>query len=279
MCATMAVASKNWCLTINNPTDDDISCFAQDLSVFTYWGYAREVGAEGTPHLQAFVCLVKKSRMNAVKRLFPRAHVEMMKGNLQQNESYCSKEAALTVFGVPPLSAAATERRRWVEAKRLMIAGDLDALPEDIYIRYYSTAKAIAKDHMAMPVSLDAVCGVWISGEPGSGKSHCVVTAYPDRYIKPINKWWDGYQGQETVHLDELDPSHSSWIASFLKKWADKWPFDAEVKGGARQLRPKRVIVTSNYTIDQMGFDAITTTAIKRRFREVVKVINQNIII
>lgn len=106
----MAVASKNWCLTINNPTDADIDCFKQDPSVFKYWGYAREVGAEGTPHLQAFICLVKKSRLNAVKRLFPRAHVEMMKGNLSQNESYCSKEGALTVFGDPPLSAGAAER-------------------------------------------------------------------------------------------------------------------------------------------------------------------------
>lgn len=275
----MALTSKNWCLTINNPTDDDVACFARDPAVFTYWGYCREVGAEGTPHLQAFVCLVKKSRLNAVKRLFPRAHVEKMIGNILQNEIYCSKEGALIVFGVPPLSAAATEKKRWKEAKRLMKAGDLDALPEDIFIRYYSTAKAIAKDYMAKPLMLEGVCGTWISGEPGTGKSYAVVTTYPDRYIKPLNKWWDGYQGEEVVHLDELDPSHAPWIAAFLKKWADRYPFDAEIKGGALQLRPKKIIVTSNYTIDEMRWDPITTTAIKRRFNSIIKVINQNIII
>lgn len=160
-----------------------------------------------------------------------------------------------------------------------MKRGALDELPADIFVRYYNVAKTIAKDHMKKPEMLEDVCGMWISGEPGSGKSYAVVSAYPDRYIKPINKWWDGYQQEEIVHIDELDPSHTAWIAPFLKKWADRYPFDAETKGGALQIRPKRIIVTSNYTIDEMRWDVITTTAIKRRFKQIVKLINQNIIV
>lgn len=274
----MSIA-KNWCLTINNYTDDDVACFKEDLSVFKYWGYSFEQGSEGTPHIQAFVCLVKRSKLSAVKRLFPRAHAEVMKGNLAQNEAYCSKEGVLNVFGVPPSSAGAKEKLRWEEARSAMKRGALDELPADIFVRYYGTAKTIAKDYMAKPQMVEGVMGTWISGEPGTGKTYAVVTQFPDRYIKPLNKWWDGYQGESVVHLDEVEPSHACWIAPFLKKWADRYPFDAEVKGGALQLRPERVIVTSNYTIDQMGWDAVTTTAIKRRFKEIIKVINQNILI
>lgn len=81
------------------------------------------------------------------------------------------------------------------------------------------------------------------------------------------------------VHLDELEPYHATWIAPFLKLWADEYAFQAEVKGGAFQLRPERFIITSNYSIDQMGWDAITTAAIKRRYTEIKKINGQNIIL
>lgn len=273
----MSSSARNWCLTINNYTDDDIACFKQDPEMFKYWGYAPEVGENGTPHLQAFVCTVRKMRMSGVKRLFPRAHVEMMKGTVADSEAYCSKSSALTVYGTPPMSAAATEKLRWAEALASMKSGDLDSLPPDIFIRYYRTARAICKDYMTRPEALSSTCGTWLSGRPGAGKSHVVINTFPNRYIKSINKWWDGYQGEAVVHLDEVDPSHTSWIGPFLKKWADKWPFDAEVKGGAMQIRPKRIIVTSNYTIEEMGFDKVTTEAISRRFESIVKVKDQNI--
>lgn len=273
------VVSKNWVLTINNYTPDDLLCFTKDALVFKYWAYSLEVGEEGTPHVQGFVCLRKKSRRAAVSRLFPRARLAIMAGNILQNEIYCSKEASLISFGTPPQSPGRAEKIRWEECRELMKAGRLDELPPDVFVRYYGTAKAIAKDHMTKPGMLDSCCGLWIYGEPGSGKSFSVVGAYPSRYIKPINKWWDGYQGEDVVHLDELEPSHASWIAPFLKKWADRYPFDAEVKGGALQLRPRRIIVTSNYNIDQMGFDPITVTALKRRFHLIEKIINQGIIL
>jgi len=146
-------------------------------------------------------------------------------------------------------------------------------------VRYYGTWKRIAKDYMVKPTELEGCCGLWIHGLTGTGKSHSVIKTYPNRYIKPLNKWWDGYQGEEVIHLDELGSEHGTWIAPYLKKWADKWPFDAEVKGGAMTLRPKKVIVTSNYTIDEIGFHANDIEAIKRRFVVVEKFRDQEIII
>lgn len=94
-----------------------------------------------------------------------------------------------------------------------------------------------------------------------------------------MNKWWDGYQGEDVVHIDEIDESHTVWIAPYLKKWADKWPFDAEVKGGALCLRPKLVVVTSNYKIEDMGFKDADLPAILRRFRQVEKFTGQDLIV
>ena len=52
-------------------------------------------------------------------------------------------------------------------------------------------------------------------------------------FCKPANKWWDGFQGQEYVILDDLGLDDGKWVGRFLKIWADSLGFIAETKGGA----------------------------------------------
>jgi len=163
--------------------------------------------------------------------------------------------------------------------KKLAQEGNFEEIAPDHYVKYYATLHRIAKDCMKKPEPLEIVCGLWIHGATGSGKTHAVVTQHPNRYIKPLNKWWDGYQNEDVVHIDEICPEHAKWIASFLKLWGDKWPFAAEVKGGAKQIRPKLVVITSNYTIEQMNFSENDLPAIIRRYRQVEKFRDQDIFV
>lgn len=51
-----------------------------------------------------------------------------------------------------------------------------------------------------------------------------------------------------------------------MKKWADRYPVKVEGKGVQMDIRPKRIVVTSNYAIDECWETTRDIEAIKARF-------------
>ena len=120
-------------------------------------------------------------------------------------------------------------------------------------------------DYYNRPAILDELVNEWYWGEPGTGKTRKAWEENPGLYVKNINKWWDHYENEDVVLLDDWDPNHKC-LVQYLKTWADRYPFCAEVKGSSRLIRPKKIIVTSNYPIEDC-FDPIDAEAIRRRFK------------
>ena len=50
------------------------------------------------------------------------------------------------------------------------------------------------------------------------------------------NKWWDGYQSQKVVIMEDVDKETVKFLHHHLKIWADRWGFIGETKGA--QLPP-----------------------------------------
>ncbi len=117
-----------------------------------------------------------------------------------------------------------------------------------------------------LPLQSFNVKGIWIYGEPGAGKSHWARNQWPDAYLKLQNKWWDGYDLQTEVLLEDFD---NKVLGHHLKLWSDKWGCVGEVKGGMTPLLHERFIVTSNYTISQLFTeDVALCAAVSRRFQQ-----------
>lgn len=257
---------RHFCFTINNYDAivvTNLRTFLETDDV-RYAIFGREIGESGTPHLQGYCSLKKRKCFNVVKEKVP-GHISIAKGNALQNKAYCSKDGDFEEFGEIPKPGKRTD----LESVSALVKDGAtlqevaDAHPE-AYIKF-GRGIANLKLMLEEPYDHDRCRGVWIYGPPGTGKSHTARAYDKGAYIKPQNKWWDGYQGESTVILDDLD-THA--LGHYLKIWADKYSCTGETKGGTIQLRHKKLIVTSNYSPEELWPEnPIMAQAIRRRFK------------
>lgn len=175
-----------------------------------------------------------------------------------------------------PLSAQSkgghATKQKWIDALEHAKRGKFDEIDPHIQIQYFSSLRKIHHESLLKNAELNGELeNLWYHGPPGTGKSRKARDLYPDSYFKGLNHWWDGYVGEDTVIIDEWEISTGKYIGHHLKIWSDRYPFKMEVKGSVLPLqRPKRIIITSNYSIDEcFGSDTMLCAAIHRRFRSV----------
>jgi len=229
---------------------------------------ARRSEKKEPPHLQGFICFKTYKSMKQCIKAIPGAHVEIMKGSIDSNIAYCSKDNDFVTLGKLPVSKKSqgdAEKLRWKQAKEAAVEGRMDDIPEDIYIRYIRNLEYICAKNKPKPSDLDKLDNHWYCGPSGTGKSLKARTENPGAYTKLNNKWWDGYDNEDIVIIDDFD-KYDVALSGHLKRWCDHYSFPAEFKGGVKVIRPKRIIVTSNYTPEEIWEDDATLGPIRRRF-------------
>lgn len=268
--------AKHWTFTVFNYDDATFSKFEDIKEFTTYWIYGKEVcPTTGTKHLQCYLVGKKQITLPTMRKWFPDARFAPMAKDAtpQHNQVYCSKDKDFTEWGdlPPPRSKAGGEanKNKWKEIVDLATEGKMLMIKETHpkeFITSYRTLKQIGFDHAPEPENLAEVCGEWLCGASGAGKSHTARTEHPDAYIKSMNKWWDNYNGQDVVILEDFDEQYAVAMQYFLKIWADKWKFPVEYKNYTKMIRPKKFIVTSQFNPVEL-FQGKYLEAIQRRFK------------
>ena len=266
---------RGWCFTLNNYNKGDeehIQAYIKTLARYIIYG--REIGADGTPHLQGYVYFHNQRQRKSVARMLPRAHLSPANGSAQQNRVYCTKEGNFFEFGDIPMEKEVAQRKggagnaaRYASAIQHAEAGTIDVVKRDDPQLYLLHGVRLESLFAPNPLPLDGeLLHEWWVGPSGSGKSRLLWELYPLHFAKALNKWWDRYKHEEVVAIEEWAPKNDC-TASSLKKWADRYPFPGEIKGGCMQrLRPKKIIVLSNYTPQQCFLNSEDLEPILRRF-------------
>lgn len=170
------------------------------------------------------------------------------------------------------ITAKKTNKRKadWAAIKVLMDDGAPLEEIQDTYwdtwasyyrqIDVYRAAKSKKRDPNT-PVEVHVICG-----PTGTGKTRYVSDNYSELYYKPKDKgstsWWNGYDGQDVVILDEF----YGWLSyDDLLRLCDRYPLTVETKGSSVQMTATKIFITSNTnpedwykrsTIPQQRWDA-----------------------
>lgn len=254
---------RHWCFTV---------CFAdtaETLADFTmldpsmwrncrYCVYQLERGEEGTLHFQGYVEFTKPMRMAAIKKFdgMEGAHLEARLGSRDQARNYCMEQDTRVEgpweYGVWDKGGQG-KRNDVKEMVTGVLAGKTDIeLVEAHPVSFLRFYKGIDRVRLA---SFKAINGanriregfrvVFCYGPAGTGKTTWATNYLSGGYFfKPPGDWWDGYEGEAGVIMDDFSGKWCDY--STCKLWLDKFLDKVPIKGGYVPYKALTVVITSN---------------------------------
>lgn len=243
---------SRFCFTLNNWTDDE---YESIKSLPVRWlVVGKEVGDQGTRHLQGACVIGKQLSFAAVKQLpgLTRAHIEAMRGTPADSLKYCSKED-LTPFVIGDMPTPGKRNDIHTAVERIQAGESLKDLAKDTdggvaIVKFHKGLNALIS--LLTPIRRDAPFVYWIHGKTGTGKTRCCVeySEVQDRQYWMSNgslQWFDGYVNEPVAILDDLRSCHAKF--SFLLRLLDRYTFDVPIKGGFVRWQPEVILITSPY--------------------------------
>jgi len=255
--------SKYWVMTINNP--DEYYKYREEVKshldlhfpgVVDYFIWQIERGENGTEHVQGYIEFSRVLRRNQVIHGFNRAHLELRRGSRDQARDYCRKEDTRVCgpFEIGTFhSESLSVKKEMNLIKEKIKNGIKDGLPaKDIlrdvmenhftlWCRYRNSITEFQSSLMAQRNFKTKL--ILCIGPTGTGKSRYCHDNYPDAYWKQRGDWWDNYDYNETVIVDDF----YGWFKyDFLLRLTDRYPMQVPTKGSHQIFVAKTIIITSN---------------------------------
>lgn len=236
----MAEQGKTWVFTLANPTDEDKAwVMALEVRRITV---SSEVGGEGLLHYQGAVTFKRNYRLAQLKKLHSRVHWEWAKAT--QDFNYCKKEGSVII----------RDENSRCQGKR----SDLEEVREDLeagadFGHIVKKARSMQSVHYAriwltefgrhLPEGT-RISVYWYYGNTGTGKTRRVLQQCKP-FMPQSFKWWDGYNTQEEVLLDDLRPDwcKPDQLLRLLDPY--RYQYRVEIKGGMKPLLATKIYITT----------------------------------
>lgn len=237
---------RNCCITVNNYTTEQYETLVSltEDNVFKYIVIGKEVGANGTPHLQIYVELKNARSFKSIHKQFYKGHIETRKGTAKQAADYCKKEGDFYEYGEISNPGKRTDLE---QAKDIITTGS-GKMRDVVEIGNYQTMKTCEKILSYKERKRNWEPEVyWLYGPTGTGKSRkAVEKCGPDFWMsKNTLRWWCGYDAHENVIFDDFRKDFCTFHE--LLRILDRYPYRVETKGGSRELLAKKIYITCPY--------------------------------
>lgn len=256
----------SYCYTINNYDESDLQrlrALHPDKVSFLLAG--REVApVTGTPHLQGYLWTVLPCTLQQVQRLLGGSAWAGVPGPDKPPThwlEYCTKEDtdALQLGTIPedqahrddvPLPGQRGKRNDLLDAKHAIDSGSSvqDLMDKDATFAVVAKYRAFLEHYASHKRRRTVFCAPTVTvyyGTTGCGKTRRAYEEAEDPYVwgPSQGSWFDGYQGQTDVILDEF---RGQLPFGCLLQLLDGYPgVKVQVKGGMALWCAKRVWITS----------------------------------
>lgn len=222
----------------------------------TYAVMGREVApTTGQVHWQGYIQLKEEMSMAKVKKYFRWSlHLGFARGSDEENYKYCTKEGKFVEYGVRMAHEGYGQGKRsdLDELKKDIRSGKDDLYLMDKHEAAWKYGKAMDRYKTLLALKAQKEQGYkkkeveLFVGGTGCGKTRKAVEENPDYFIlnqSPTGCWWDGYNGESCVIIDEF----RGWMPyAQLLRITDGYPTTVPVKGGTIPLMAKKIVITSN---------------------------------
>lgn len=244
--------ARDWCFT-SFVTNKELT-FEKDS--IRYICYGRETcPTSGREHLQGFAIFKRTCRIPKGKQWIGdgSAHLEPRRGTRDEARDYCRKDGVFFEWGsYDPITKEQLFHKPIPFLKK--------EYPE-FYCRYHRGLEKLQADKGPKWRNLENTV-LW--GETGVGKTRRVMEMDDVYKIDPPYTWWDGYEGEEIILID--DYTNRSVPRGTLLNLLDGYRLRLETKGGHTWALWKEVYITTNSNPEH--WDA----AILRRIRKIERV-------
>lgn len=261
--------SRKWQITINNPiekgfTHEYIIDTIREFKSVIYYCMSDEVGEQGTFHTHIYIACSNAIRFSSLLNKFNGAHLELARGNSEQNRDYVFKlgkwlntEKATTNYS--------DSHYEWGElpVERQGKRNDLDDLYDMIKsgMSDYDIIEACPQymlnldkiEHCRQVIKENTYKDTWrdlntvyIYGDTGAGKTRYVMDKYGYSNVYRVTDYahpFDSYKGQDVVLFEEF---RSSLPISDMLKYLDGYPVEFPARYRNKVACFTKVYICSN---------------------------------
>lgn len=272
----MDTQSRKYQLTINNPLPDynheNIKkIMSGKFKSFCYLAMMDEIGnEEHTPHTHVLVCFNSAVRFSTLKKHFPTAHIEVLKGTVAQNLDYIQKKgkwadsdkSETTVngtfeeLGIRPADNKG-KRQDMQELYEMVEAGMTNSeiiqtnkdyiLQMDKIDRLRTT---ILQDKFRNTRRTDLeVC--YVFGKTGTGKSRTILDTYGDENVYRVTDYihpFDSYACEPVIVFEEF---RSSLPLQEMLNYLDIYPITLKARYSNKYACFTKVFICTNWELEK----------------------------
>lgn len=207
----------------------------------------------GKKHMQGFVQFFGQSRFARFQKLIKsKCHMEVVRGSINENEEYCSKEGIYAKLGKFVKQGQRVDIEQLHDemknGKRLCEIADENP---KLWLQYHNGLTSLKHhvDKIRLENKFRDIKTTILVGDAGTGKTKYVYDKYEAKEIFKIDSYDDkkflfnGYMGEKILLIDDFNGGIQY---TKLLHILDRYPYKCNVKNGLCYAEWEEVYFTSN---------------------------------